>query len=96
MEYQEENESGGFYLSDSKQRSFLEHAEQMTAFRRSHVDTVMVNEIRLDDAELLGYTRPMPVSLDIRDVGGLWPGWIDDISILVSVPQVAGYRLSQN
>ncbi len=96
MEYQEKNDSGGFYLSDSKQRSFLEHAEQITTFRRSQVDTVIVNEIRLDDAGLLGCTRSMSGSLNITDVGGLWSGWIDDISTLVSIPQVAGYRLSQN
>lgn len=96
MEYQEKNDAGGFFLNGSKQGAFLEHAEQMTAFRKSHTDTLMVNGIRLNDAEMLGCTRLMPDSLNITDVGGLWPGWIDDISILVSIPQVAGYRLSKN
>ena len=76
---------------------FQEHNENMRGFYESHARIELLNAPRYDKIAKLIRTRPADLSDIVIEAGGtrLFHSKID-WSVLVPVPKVAKYRLSQN
>jgi hypothetical protein len=77
--------------------SFQEHNEDMRRLRKSHAQIELLNAPRYDKLAKLIRTQPADLSDIVIEAGGtrLFHSKID-WSVLVPVPKVAKYRLSQN
>ena len=77
--------------------SFQEHNRQMREFRMSHADIALVNGLMLDEAALIQRMELLPPNRTMMERGGsTLPEAATDWSVLLPLPRVARYRLSQN
>ncbi len=77
--------------------SFPAHNEMMKQFRRSHGKVATVNQTGANNHDTLAATTPLTIKRIHGDGGGSYlPGQISGLRSSLSLPRVAGYKLSAN
>jgi len=77
--------------------SFSAHNEMMKQFRRSHGRVAMVNPLGVNNHNTLATTTPLAIKRVNADGGGSHlPGQISSLRTSLSLPKVAGYKISTN
>jgi len=86
-----------FELRQYKQVPFSAHNEMMKQFRKTHGKVVMANPSRVSKQDILAITVPSAVNRIILDSGGSYsPERLVSRSTSLSLPKIAGYKLSPN
>ncbi len=86
-----------FELRQYKQVSFSAHNEIMKQFRKTHGKVIIAHPSRVNKQDILAITVPSAISRIILDSGGSYsPERLVSRSTSLSLPKVAGYKLSPN
>jgi hypothetical protein len=86
-----------FELRQYKQVSFSAHNEMMKQFRKTHDKVVMAHPARVNKQDILSMTLPSAINCISLDSGGSYsPERLVSRSSYLSLPKVAGYKLSPN
>lgn len=84
-------------LQQCNQVSFSAHNEMMKQFRKAHGKVVMANPARANKHDILAITAPSAINGIGLDSGGSYsPERMVSRSASLSLPKVAGYKLSPN
>jgi riboflavin biosynthesis pyrimidine reductase len=76
---------------------FQKHNDRMREFRRSHADVARINGSRVDEAAHLDGMQHLQIPSIMKETGGArLLNSATDWSRLVTVPNIAKYKLSQN